>query len=78
VSAVLAVGPVDRHQPPVAVQVVLGEVAGREVGAGLPLAGGEHPYQLVGVDEAAPAELHDPLPVGCERLDGLVGRVVQA
>jgi hypothetical protein len=77
-GAVAAVGPVHGLKPPVAVQVVLGEVAGWEIGAGLPAAGGEHADQLVGVDQPAPAEPHHALPVGGQRPDGPVGGGVQA
>src|SRR5918996_3367049 len=77
-GAVLAWGPVDGHQPPVAVEVVLGEVAGRQVAvavaaAGPPVAAGEHADHLVGVDQAAPAQLRDLLAVGRQRLGGAGG-----
>src|SRR6266508_778803 len=49
-------GPGDGDGPAAAAQVGLGEGARREVGAGLPAAGGEHPEQLVGMRQAAPAK----------------------
>ena len=69
--------PVDRDELPVVVEVVLGEVAGRDRGAGLRALRGQHLDDLGGMQAAAAARGDDPLGALVERLQRLVRRVAE-
>ena len=69
--------PVDRDELPVAVEVVLDELAGRDRGARLRALRGQHLDDLRRVQAAAAARGDDPLGALVERLQRLVRRVAE-